>query len=166
MKIDELIRRVVDDKRSAILLSRNAVTGTKVAEVAYEVMQDPALAGSLALIRDDPFDLKEMIRGFIRGRVGAYMRSVKYTDSGVRQWESVPLLGRRERRWMPTRGMMLWQWEQSGQAKIRAGSDTIYEGRLLVAMADMARQRGYADNEVVRSGDFEVIVRAAKLALA
>lgn len=165
MKIDELIHRVVDDKRTAILLNRKAPGKTNPTQITYEVMQDAELVKSLALIRDEPFDLKTLVKMAIKGKVAAYMRSAKYNDTDVRQWEAVRLRGEREGRWRPTRGMQVWEWRASGQAKVRQGADTLRMGRLLLAMADDANARGYGDNDVVTAADFEVIVKAASRSL-
>jgi hypothetical protein len=93
------------------------------------------------------------------------MRAAKYGDTHVRQWEVVRLKGEREGRWMPARGMQVWQWRASGEAKVRQGAETSRLGRLLVAMADQANTRGYTDNDVVSGTDFDVIVKAAQLSL-
>ncbi len=165
MKIDDLIRRMVDDKRRALLANRKAQLGAKASEITFAVMHDPEFAASLALIREDPFDLRELVRRHVKSRVAQYLRSARWED-GTRQWENVRLHGQREGRYMPTRGMMIWQWRASGNAKIRHGADTLHEGRFLLAMVDDAQRRGYKDNDVVTAGDFSLIVKAAKLTLA
>ncbi len=90
------------------------------------------------------------------------MGHVQYADLGIRKWETVGVPGQRGRRWMPTRGMTIWQWGAAGQAKLKQGSDLLQEGRLLLAMVKIAHDRGYADDDVVTADVFEEIVKLAK----